>query len=331
MNLFFDTRWFGDHGIGRFAREVYARLPDVREFSGSLKPSSPFDCAYLSHRLSSLPKNSTFFSPGYNAPLLRRVPLIFTIHDLMHIEFAGSRNRLHRSYYEHVTKPACHHAKAVLTVSEYSRGRIAEWSGLDATRIVNVGNGIDDCFHTTGESFVWPQPYIFCVGNRRPHKNEARTLQAFGMIAGRVPHDLIFIGPPSESLLSDINRAGLQTRVHFLGRVSDQQLASVYRGAKALAFVSLYEGFGLPVIEAMACGTPVVTSNLSSLPEVAGGAALLVDPYSCEEIAHALERAVSDGPLAADLVRRGLVNIQRYSWSRTGEAVRTVIDERMWA
>jgi glycosyltransferase involved in cell wall biosynthesis len=326
MKLLFDARWFGDHGIGRFAREVRARLPDAVEMTGRLRPSSPLDCAYLALRLAAQPQGTLFFSPGYNAPIGGRDPLVFTIHDLTHIEFAGSPS-LHRIYYERITKPACRRARAVLTVSEYSRGRIIDWSGLDPARIVNVGNGINDTFCAQGAVHGRPRPYVFCVGNRRAHKNEPRTLQAFATLAGRLPHDLLFSGAASAPLQREIQRLGLQERVHFLGRVSDAELAAVYRGAAALLFASLHEGFGLPVVEAMACGTPVVTSNGSALPEVAGGAALLVDPLRVDEIAHALERAVSDRELARDLIRRGFANARRYSWDKTGAAVRAALRE----
>ena len=326
MNLVFDSRWIGDHGIGRFAREVRARLPGAVDFHGGVRPSSAFDAAHLSLRLACASRSSFFFSPGYSAPLRTRVPYIFTIHDLNHIHFSPGRSALKARYYEHVMKPACFRARAVLTVSEYSRAQICDWSGIDQARVINVGNGLDPIFGNAGAKYPHPKPYVLCMGNRKPHKNEHRAVSAFALLADAIPHDLLFSGQPAPELTTHIRNLGLADRVSFLGALSDAQLADVYRGASALLFVSLYEGFGLPVIEAMACGTPVITSNVCSLPEVAGDAALCVDPLSIQEIAAALDQVLSRSSTTDERVRRGLVNVRRYSWERTGTAVRHAIE-----
>jgi len=326
MNLVFDARWIGNHGIGRFAREVRSRIPAAQDFQSRIKPWSAFDAVHLSIRLSSLRKPAFFYSPGYSAPASTSVPFIFTIHDLNHIDCAESRTYPKQVYYERVMKPACQRARAVLTVSEYSQNRIRAWSGIEPARVVNVGNGVDSLFTAQGPRYSHPKPYILCMGNRKPHKNEVRTLLAFAKLAQRIPHDLMFSGVASEELLQRIRAAGVADRVHFLGPLSDAQLASVYRGAAALLFVSLYEGFGLPVVEAMACGVPVITSNVCALPEVAGTAALTVDPLSVDAIAEALLSTLTDGPATTARVREGASTVARYSWERTGFEVRRVIE-----
>jgi glycosyltransferase involved in cell wall biosynthesis len=326
MNLLFDARWIGDHGIGRFAREVRARIPGARDFLSRIKPWSAFDAVHLSVRLSSLRKPTLFYSPGYSAPVTARVPFIFTIHDLNHIDCAESRTYAKEVYYERVMKPACQRARAVLTVSQYSRNRICAWSGVDPARVVNVSNGVDPIFTTQGSQYAHPRPYVLCMGNRKPHKNEARTLLAFARVAQRVPHDLIFSGAPSSSLLQQVQDVGMSGRIHFLGARSDSELAGVYRGAAAMLFVSLHEGFGLPVVEAMACGVPVITSNVCALPEVAGTAALTVDPLSVDAIAEALWMSLTDETAATARVRAGIAAVTQFSWERTGCAVRRVIE-----
>ena len=135
----------------------------------------------------------------------------------------------------------------------------------------------------------------------------------------------MFTGKPTVELAADIERFQLTQRVHFAGLVPDAELPSLYRSAEALVFASLYEGFGLPVLEAMACGTPVVTANTSALPEVAGDASLLVDPSSVEEIAAAMERIVTDTSLRQQLRERGLTQAARFSWTATSSKVRELI------
>jgi glycosyltransferase involved in cell wall biosynthesis len=331
MELLFDSRWIGEHGIGRFAREVRARLPHARDIYSSAKPSSALDALRLSVELACRPRNTLFYSPGYNSPWATRLPFIFTIHDLAHIDFDESRTKAKSYYYDRVMKPACKRARAVLTVSEFSRQRICEWSGLPDTAVTNVGNGVAAVFQPTGRGYPHGNRYVYCVGNRRANKNELRAIQGFGTLATRIPHDLLFSGPPAAHLTEEVSRLGLLDRVRFLGKLTDEDLAAVYRGADVVVFASLYEGFGLPVIEAMACGAPVVTSNICSLPEVAGGAAVLVDPHSSEEISDAILRVLSDQSLASELRQRGIVNAKRFSWESTGEAVRRLLEQHLAA
>src|SRR3954452_1566358 len=153
MNVIFDSRWIGSHGIGRFAREVRSRLPKVVDLSSKGSPASAFDPLYLAARLSWSKRTSLFLSPGYNAPLRTAIPFIFTIHDLAHIDVPELKTALKSAYYEYVLKSACHRASLVLTVSEFSKQRIREWSGLNADRILNVGNGVDPAFSIHGPAY----------------------------------------------------------------------------------------------------------------------------------------------------------------------------------
>lgn len=327
MTIFFDERWIGDHGIGRFAREVRARVAGFEDLGLAGRPTSPVDPVRMSARASRLRPGDLIFSPGYNPAPWFGGKYIFTIHDLNHIDFPAARSLGKSIYYSALLRPGAHAAAAVLTVSDYSKQRIANWSGIPVEKIYNVGNGVDAIFSATGQRHQHGRPYFFCVGNRKPHKNEARTVQAFAKIAARHECDLLFSGSASVELEQIIAAEGLGERVHFLGVLPDAELAAVYRGALALAFASLYEGFGLPVIEANACGTPVVTSRVCSLPEVAADAALLVDPADVDAIAGALERILTEQELAPSLRARGLVNARRFSWETTAEKVGAVLAE----
>ena len=154
-------------------------------------------------------------------------------------------------------------------------------------KVVTVYCGEDASYHSGVDPYGLQFPYMLCVSNRRLHKNEFRTVEAFARARLNPDLHLVFTGEPTPELMNCIERQGISMRVHFVGTVPDAQLPCLYGSAEALVFASLYEGFGLPVLEAMACGTPVVTSNTTSLPEIAGDAALLVDPTSVEQIADA--------------------------------------------
>ncbi len=166
------------------------------------------------------------------------------------------------------------------------------------------------------------RPYILYVGSIEPRKNLLRLLQAYARLREVAPQwRLVIVGARniwlSSPLILEIDKMSLKPWVQFTGFIPESDLPALYNGADLFAFPSLYEGFGLPVLEAMRCGTPVVTSNLSSLPEVAGDAAILVDPYDVEAIASAMQRALTDPALAQDLQRRGLEWSEGFTWERT--------------
>jgi glycosyltransferase involved in cell wall biosynthesis len=322
--IYADQRWIGNHGIGRFARHVLAGL-DCLPVPLASPPSSPLDPWRLTRALGSLTCKDLFFSPGYNSPLLCNSPFIFTVHDLNHIDRPENSDPLKRLYYATVLKRACHRAVSVLTVSEFSRARIVEWSGVSAEKVFNVGCGVDSEYHPEANVYELPFPYLLCVSNRKRHKNEFRTVEAFARASLASEMRLVFTGNPTVELAHHIDRHHLTSRVHFVGVVPYSKLPSLYRGAEALVFASLYEGFGLPALEAMACGTPVVTANTSALPELVGEAALLVDPTSVEQISEAMKQIVSDTSLRQQLRRKGLARAARFSWASTTASVQEVL------
>lgn len=325
--IYADQRWIGNHGIGRFARNV---LPSLRYAPIPLggRPAAPLDSWRLSRALKNLTRGDLFFSPGYNAPLFCSSAFIFTIHDLSHVYCAENSNPLIRLYYSTVAKRACKRAAAVLTVSEFTRSQILEWSGVPSDKVINVSCGVEATYHPEGKSYGFPFPYLLCVSNRKPHKNEFRLIMAFAGAKVSGMH-LVFTGRPSSGMMKCIEKQHVRDRVHFTGVVPEAELPPLYRGAEALVFPSLYEGFGLPVLEAMACGTPVVTANTTAMPEVAGDAALLVDPTSVQQIANSIERVVNDTSLRLRLRNKGLARAAQFSWSRTNDRVNEVLNSVM--
>jgi len=314
--IYADQRWIGNHGIGRFARHVLAGL-DYRPVPLGGHPAAPLDAWRLARGLGELTRDDLFFSPGYNSPLFCRAPFIFTIHDLSHIYCPENSSPLIRLYYATILKRACHRAAKILTVSEFTRAQIVEWSGVAEEKVCNVGCGVETAYTPAGESYGLPFPYFLCVSNRKRHKNEFRIVEAFARAGLATEMRLVFTGESSAELARCVERHGITSHVHFAGVVPETKLPSLYRSAEALVFASLYEGFGLPLLEAMACGIPVVTSNVTALPETAGGAALLVDPTSIEQIAEAMKQVVSDTSLLRQLREKGMARAAEFSWGQT--------------
>ena len=326
--LYADQRWIGDHGIGRFARNVLNGL-DYRQVCLESSPAAPLDSWVLARALQPLTRHDLFFSPGYNTPLFCRAPFVFTIHDLTHIQCPQTSTAHVRLYYATVMKRACHRAVRILTVSEFTKKQIIDWSGVVPEKVVNVGNGVDPLYEPSGDSYGFPFPYLLSVSNRKPHKNELRIVEAFGQANLDSQTRLVFTGETTPALSRCIERNQLCSRVEFVGIVPEARMPSLYRGARALIFPSLYEGFGLPIVEAMACGTPVVTSNLTAMPEVAGDAALLVDPRSAEQISSAIEQIENDSSLRQELRQKGLLRVFSFSWKTTCARVRQILSQAM--
>lgn len=321
-----DTRWLGPHGIGRFTAEIQRRLA-LRDWGLAGSPSAPLDPLHLTWAMAKLPQDAMVFIPGYNAPLWPVRPFIFTLHDLNHLDVPNNSSASKRLYYHLVIRRACHTALRVLTVSEFSRQRIIEWAGVSPQQVVNVGCGVDASFNLEGERHDPGFGYFLMVSSRRPHKNETRVLAAFARARIDPAIRLLLTGFPTNALQAYIAQLGLTERVVFMGRVEDAQLPALYRGALGLLFPSLYEGFGLPVVEAMASGIPVLTSTVTALPEVAGDAALLVDPYDVDAIASGIERLLTDENLRTRLRAAGLKRAAMFRWDDVAARIKRVLDE----
>jgi glycosyltransferase involved in cell wall biosynthesis len=283
-----------------------------------------------------------FHAPHYVLPPLVRCRSIVTIHDCIHLMFPEYLpNRLAHAYAKASITLAARRAKRILTVSESSKRDILRFVDVPADRIDVIYNAYDECFAIepreedvlrVRERYQLQDPFVLYAGNVKPHKNLERLIEAFGIVrrAGFDALKLVLIGDDISKyavLRRAVHRLQLHKHVRFLGYLPEETLAVMYRLAGVFVFPSLYEGFGLPPLEAMASGTPVITSNASSLPEVVGDAALLVDPYDPDAIADAIRRIVSDETLRADLHRRGLARAKEFSWKQSVARVRRIYDE----
>ena len=274
-----------------------------------------------------------YHSPNYLVPLAafprsRRGPTgcVVTLHDaipLAHPEHAPrSRKRRLFPVYRALMKEIGRRADMILTVSEASRGELIRHLGLPASRerdVVAIHNGVGEIYRPPARPAAPHPPTVLYVGRFDPYKNLVVLIEAMARVREQVPGArLRVIGPPDPRYPEAPQRAaalGLAEAVEWTGYTADAELVRAYQDADVLALPSRYEGFGLPVVEAMACGTPVVCGNRSSLPEVAGDAALLVDPDDAEALAGALTRVLTDPPLASRLAEAGLARAAAFTWS----------------
>jgi glycosyltransferase involved in cell wall biosynthesis len=285
-------------------------------------------------------------------------PYILTVHDLLEHMY-GSRNvsSLRRSLHFYLTRRVLRKAARIIAVSQFTKNEIEKLLSIPDDRIEVVYNAIDERFlhgHASeadreliAQRYLVNYPFILYAGAIRPHKNVVRIIEAFSALKSELLKEqekeqqfqdlkLIIIGDDLSShprLRRTVVRSGVQNDVRFLGFVPIDVLRIFYDVAKVFVFPSLYEGFGLPPLEAMAHGTPVVTSNTSSLPEVAGNAALLVNPENVFEIRRGLQRVLLDPILRSQMKQRGYEQAQRFSWtnsvSRILEIYREVAGKRV--
>lgn len=247
---------------------------------------------------------------------------VLTVHDISferHPEFF-SRRALVRDRL--LIRASARAASRVVTVSETSRHDLIDVYRIPEDRVVAIPNGVSSGFQPA-DDVAWA-PYagdrplrVLAVGTLQPRKNLLRLLEALTIVSREMPVHLRVIGPDGHQAAAIRQRLASSVQTDVVGWLDDAALAAEYRHADVFAYPSIYEGFGLPVIEAMACGTPVVTSTAGSLPEVAGDAAVLVDPFDVAALAGAIRRVAEDGPGAAALRARGLARAAIFTWQRS--------------
>jgi glycosyltransferase involved in cell wall biosynthesis len=325
-------------------REITGELELGANFRAVIERSGP----YSFREQISLPlvlgrqRPHLFHAPHYVLPPLTRCRSVVTIHDCIHLMFPQYLpNRLALAYARASIWMAARTSSRILTVSEASKRDILRFFDVKPEKITVIYNGIDRRFHVkppdeemarVRQRYQLEGDFVLYVGNVKPHKNLGRLLDAFQLVRqGGLDHlKLVVIGDEISKyteLRRTVHRLNLHKHIRFLGFMPDETLAVLYRLAAVFVFPSLYEGFGLPPLEAMASGTPVVTSNVSSLPEVVGDAAVLVDPNDAESIADGMRRVLTDPVLADSLVERGHARAAEFSWERSVRRIRTIYGE----
>jgi glycosyltransferase involved in cell wall biosynthesis len=361
-----DARKLHDFGIGTYIRNLLrqlARLDRETEFVLFARPDDREGLAALGENFRVVAETSgnysvseqvkiplairregvtLFHAPHYVLPPLVTCRSVVTIHDCIHLMFPQYLpNRLAHTYARASISLAARRATRVLTVSESSKRDILRFVDAPADKIDVIYNAYDERFGVepaaeevvrVRERYQLHDEFVLYAGNVKPHKNLERLIEAFDLVRARgLDHlKLVLIGDEI-SKYAALRRAVHEHRLHkyvrFLGYLPEETLAVMYRLAGVFVFPSLYEGFGLPPLEAMASGTPVVTSNVSSLPEVAGDAAVLVDPYDPQAIADGIYRVLSDEGLRRDLRRKGLARARQFSWAQSVRRVRDIYGE----
>ena len=282
------------------------------------------------------------FVPAHVLPLIHPRRSVVTVHDLGYLAYPEAHNPGDRRYLDWSTRWNARRAKIVIADSAATRADLIRAYGVDERKIRVIYLGRDETLVPVREAHLLAEVqarygiavhYLLYVGTLQPRKNLARVIEAFARVAAAPAFSglqLVLAGKKGwlyDDLFAQVERMGLAGRVLFPGYVDDADLPALLSGALAFVFPSLYEGFGIPVLEAGACGVPVITSNTSSLPEVAGDAALLVDPHDVDAIAEAMNRLVTDEALRTELSRRGLANVQRFSWEKCARETLAVLVE----
>ena len=325
-------------GIDRYSQELAKRLPVSPIYTtryGSMRQHLGLGWALMRTR------HAVHFSSHHHGRWVSCVtqPCVVTVHDLVRLAFPHATEDRMAAIGLALDRRGIRQAAHVICVSEATKRDLMQHLAVAEAKITVIYNGLDH--NVFKPSLVddgrFSAPYVLYVGSERPRKNMACLTRAFAALKDRGPRfaslRLLKVGSPGRSdrfrtaTIEQARRSGVEHDIDFVDHVSDVDLAVIYSNALALVYPSLYEGFGLPVVEAMACGCPVVTANVSSLPEVAGSAALLVDPNDPAGFAEALHSVILDRDLRTRLRGDGLRRARDFSWDDTVSATRAVYEQ----
>jgi glycosyltransferase involved in cell wall biosynthesis len=333
------------HSDGRHRFTLYLRDAPGTDIAGLLPDSGAVEARFipfprlwthvrLSWELLRRPRPDVLFVPAHVLPVVHPLRSVVTVHDLGYRHFPQAHAAGQRLYLDWSTRFSARRSSLVMADSQATRRDLLRFYDIPDGKIRVVYPGRDERLGPTDPGPVrarygLPDRYVLHVGTLQPRKNLVRLIEATARLSQQMP-DLRLVlagraGWLAEPILAQARAHG--DLVRLLDYVPDEDLAGLYSGAAVFAFPSLYEGFGFPVLEAMACGTPVVCANTSSLPELAGEAALLVDPGDVDALAAALGRVLADRDLRESLVDRGRQQVRLFSWERTAKEALAVLEE----
>lgn len=287
-------------------------------------------------------------------PVRGKVPTVLTVHDLSFERDPDSASPRLIPFLKRVVPDSARRATHIVADSNATAHDLTELYGIPPAKITTIYSGASERFSPySGSNFeerrraailrrykIGDAPFVLTVGTMQKRKNHLRLVQAFAKVIAQrpsrssfhppLPTQLVIAGGKGwlyDEVLAEVKTLGLEDRVKFIGYVEDSDLPHLYRAARVFAFPSIYEGFGIPPLEAMACGVPVVTSNASSLPEVVGDAGLQVDPFDVDALAHALDTALHDEGWRAQAIARGLARARQFTWHSAAEQLMAIYDK----
>jgi len=238
-----------------------------------------------------------------------------------------------------IMERTCRRADMIVTVSEYSKKEIIKYLKINPQKIQVIPCGVDLERYTgtceekdivqARQTYKIPEEYFLYVGTLEPRKNIERLIEAYAQLVKCLEEAPALVIGGKKGWMYDqifllVKEYGIESRVFFTGYLDDAAVPLLMKGAVAFLFPSLYEGFGMPPLEAMACGVPVISSNAASLPEVVGDAGILIDPYNVKELSEAMERVLKDGEMRNMMRRKGLLQVQNYTWEKSAEKLKNL-------
>ena len=356
MRLSIDCRMWRSSGIGTYLRNLVPHLitllpnfkiyllghiNDLQQINDEndnvdiVECNSPiYSISEQYEMLRKMPKCDMFFSPHYNIPLLFRGIQITTIHDLFHIADENyNKTLIMKIYARGMLSAALRKSRIVFTDSNFTLSEMIKYKlpGVEKVRVINIGAS----FANIEKPLENNDKYIVYVGNIKPHKNLKRLITAYKILHEKynIKLPLMIVGEADSFITGipgfreEIADSAWSKWITFTGKVSDEKLISIYQKASILVLPSLYEGFGLPPLEAMACGCPCVVSNVASLPEVCGEAALYCDPYDVQDIARKIYELIVNDDLRETLIAKGFKQVETYKWENTATFIVKALEE----
>ena len=317
----------------------YRKWPNVRETVCKMPGNLLWDQIGVS-RIAHREKVDLIFNPKFTIPFFGRSKKVFVLHGSEWFVIPEAFQWLDRMYFRNFVPLYCRQADAFVSVASAVGKDAVKHAGISPSKIKPVHNGFDHSdFRVINDESVLagvrakyelPEKFIMWVGQMYPPKNLGRLFEAFAKIRDDVPHDLVLAGQEAwraEHEIELIKQLGIEDRVKFTGWVSHEHLPAIYNLADMFVLPSLYEGFGIPLIEAMACACPVLTSQTGSPPEVTDGAAVLVDPQDIDSIASGMRRVLTDRDLMTEMSQKGLRRAQDFSWDKCAQQVLELLED----
>ena len=276
-------------------------------------------------------------SMAFVTPVLGSVPNVVTVYDLSFVHYPERYSRFKREYLTRMTKRSVRVAEQVVCISEDGKRDVHEQFNIPLERIEVVVPGVSEAYGVMDEAVIQrflkkeaqDKPYILHLGTLQPRKNIPTLIDAFSQLSD-FDGDLVFIGGKGwmyEEIFGKVRDLGLEERVRFVGYAPDEEIPLWYNGADALVLASVSEGFGMPIAEAMACGTPVIGSNVSSIPEVVGDAGLLFDPHDSEELAECLRKVLNNPTQQNEMRKRGVEQARKFRWIQSGQKMAAIYQQ----